>query len=121
MTKSLLFTLGLAAAAGTALGWTSALAQDTAPAAQAAPQSALQVDNGGKRPIVAIYSSPPGRADWSDDIVGKTALKPGQSRKVTLKAKPSACKVDVIAMLDNGDTATKRDIDMCSATPSVGF
>lgn len=122
MTKSLAITLGLAAATAVIFGWTSALAQDSPQtAAQAAPQGALQVDNSGKRPIVAIYSSPPGLADWSDDILGKTALKPGQSRKVTLKAKPQACKVDVFAMQDNGDTSTRRDIDMCAAQPSVGF
>ena len=122
MTKSIAITLGLAAATAVTFGWASALAQDSPQtAAQAAPQGALQIDNSGKRPIVAIYSSPPGLADWSDDILGKTALKPGQSRKVTLKAKPQACKVDVIAMQDNGDIATKRDIDMCSAQPSVGF
>ena len=127
MTKSLAITLGLAAATAITFGWAQALAQDasqTAAAPQAsvqAPQGALQVDNSGKRPIVAVYSSPPGLADWSDDIVGKTALKPGQSRKLSLKAKPQACKVDVMAMQDNGEFSTKRDIDMCAAQPSVGF
>jgi hypothetical protein len=121
MMKSLTITLGLAAATAATLGWAQALAQDAPQASAQAPQGALQVDNSGKRPIVAVYSSPPGLADWSDDIVGKTALKPGQSRKLALKAKPQACKVDVMAMQDNGDTATKRDIDMCAAQPSVGF
>lgn len=124
MTKPLSLFLGLAAAAGLAFGWASALAQDSSSASGSpggAPQTALQVDNGGSHPIVAIYSSPPGLADWSDDIVGKTALKPGQSRKLTLKAKPQGCKVDVIAMQDNGDTSTKHDVDMCAAQPSVGF
>ena len=122
MTKSLAITLGLAAATAITFGWASALAQDSPPAAaQAAPQGALKVDNGGKRPIVAIYSSPPGLGDWSDDILGKTALKPGQSRKLTLKAKPQACKVDVIAMQENGEVSTRRDIDMCAAQPNVEF
>ena len=122
MTKSLAITLGLAAATVITLGWARALAEDAPQStAQAAPQGVLQVDNSGKRPIVAIYSSPPGLADWSEDILGKAALKPGQSRKLTLKARPQACKVDVIAMQDNGDTSTKRDIDMCAAEPNVGF
>ena len=121
MMKSLTITLGIAAAAALSLGWAPALAEDASSPSAQAPQGALQVDNGGKRPIVAVYSSPPGLADWSDDIVGKTALKPGQSRKLSLKAKPQACKVDVMAMQDNGDTFTKRDIDMCAAQPSVGF
>lgn len=121
MTKSLelKLALGLAVAAGMTFAGTAARAQET-PAGQT-PQGALQIDNGGKRAIVAVYSSPPGRADWSDDILGKTALKPGQSRKLTLKVKPQGCKVDIFAMQDNGDTSTKRDIDLCAATPSAGF
>jgi hypothetical protein len=86
-----------------------------------APGTALQVANGGKRPIVAVYTSPPGRGDWSDDMLGKGTLKPGQSQKLKLKAKPDGCKVDVSALMDNGDTATRKDVDLCASAPSVGF
>jgi hypothetical protein len=79
------------------------------------------VANTGKRPIVAVYASPPGRADWSDDMLGKGTLKPGQSLTLKFKGKPSDCKIDVSAMLDNGDTATRPGIDLCAAQPSVGF
>lgn len=99
----------------------SAIAQDAAPAALADPASAVQAANSGKRPIVAVYTSPPGRRDWSDDMLGKGTLKPGQTAKLKLKAKPDGCKIDFSAMLDNGDTVTKSGVDLCSADPSVAF
>jgi hypothetical protein len=94
----------------------SALGQDAA-----SPAAAVQCANSGKRPIVAVYFSPPGRGDWSDDMLGKGTLKPGQSAMLKLKGKPDGCKVDFSALLDNGDTVTKKDIDLCAASPTVGF
>ncbi len=85
------------------------------------PSQAVQVANAGKRPIVAVYTSPPGREDWSDDMLGKGTLKPGQSAKLKLKAKPDGCTVDVSAMLDNGETHTQKNVDLCAAAPNVGF
>jgi hypothetical protein len=96
----------------------SATAQD---AAAANPAAAVQAANGGKRPIVAVYTSPPGRRDWSDDMLGKGTLKPGQTLKLKLKAKPDGCKVDFSALLDNGDSITKLDVDLCAPNPSVAF
>jgi hypothetical protein len=110
-----------AAIAGLLALWAgSAVAQD-APAAAANPAGVVQTANGGKRPIVAVYTSPPGRKDWSDDMLGNGTLKPGQTLKLKLKAKPDGCKVDFSALLDNGDTVTKADIDLCAPTPSVAF
>lgn len=104
------------AAAGLVAFWAgAALAEDGNPAA------AVQCANGGKRPIVAVYTSPPGRKDWSDDMLGKGTLKPGQTLKLKLKAKPDGCKIDFSALLDNGDTVTKKDVDLCVASPAVGF
>jgi hypothetical protein len=100
-----------------ALGAGSAAADDGA----ANPAAAVQCANGGKRAIVAVYSSPPGRADWSDDMLGKSTLKPGQTLMLKLKAKPDGCKVDFSALLDNGDTITKKDVDLCIPSPTVGF
>lgn len=121
MTTSLKWTLS-AAILIAGLGFASALAQSPAPAAPATdPGQAVQVANAGKRPIVAVYSSPPGRADWSDDMLGKGVIKPGGSAKLKLKAKPDSCTVDVSAMLDNGETRTQKNIDMCAAAPTVGF
>jgi len=105
-----------AAAAGALAFWAgAAMADDGNPAA------AVQCANGGKRPIVAVYTSPPGRSDWSDDMLGKGTLKPGKSAMLKLKAKPDGCKVDFSALLDNGDTVTKKDVDLCIASPSVDF
>ena len=105
-----------AAAAGALAFWAgSAMADDGNPAA------AVQCANGGKRPIVAVYTSPPGRSDWSDDMLGKGTLKPGKTAMLKLKAKPDGCKIDFSALLDNGDTVTKKDVDLCIASPSVDF
>ena len=117
MTTSLKWIVSAAVLAA-ALGFASASAQ-TAPTPAAA--EAMQVANGGKRPIVAVYTSPPGRADWSDDMLGKGTLKPGQTATLKLKAKPDGCKVDVSVLLDNGDTQTQKNIDLCKDAPSVGF
>jgi hypothetical protein len=116
--KRLFSGAGLAAA-GVAAFWAgSALGQA---AGGGDPATAVQCANGGKQAIVAVYTSPPGRDDWSDDMLGKGTLKPGQSRMLKLKAKPDGCKVDFSALLENGDTVTKKDIDLCAPSPTVGF
>lgn len=112
---------GLLAAAAAAMAALIALWAGSAVADDANPAKAVQCANGGKRPIVAVYTSPPGRSDWSDDMLGKGTLKPGQTTMLKLKAKPDGCKVDFSALLDNGDTVTRKDIDLCAASPTVGF
>jgi hypothetical protein len=109
--------LGVAAFGVAALWAGSAIAQ----AAAGDPATAVQCANGGKLAIVAVYTSPPGRSDWSDDMLGKGTLKPGQTRMLKLKAKPDGCKIDFSALLDNGDTVTRKDVDLCAASPTVGF
>ena len=109
--------LGALAFAAAAIGAGSAIAQ----AAGGDPATAVQCANGGKLAIVAVYTSPPGRGDWSDDMLGKGTLRPGQTRMLKLKAKPDSCKIDFSALLDNGDTVTKKDIDLCATSPTVGF
>ena len=113
-----MFGAGLAALGVVALCAGEAIAQTVA---AGDPATAVQCANGGKRPIVAVYFSPSGRKDWSDDMLGKGTLKPGQSAKLKLKGKPDGCKVDFSALLDNGDTVTKTDVDLCATAPSVGF
>ena len=54
-------------------------------------------------------------------MLGKGTLKPGQTAKLKLKAKPDGCKVDVSVLLDNGDTHMQKDINLCTEAPSVGF
>ena len=116
-TRLLLFALAGASIVGIA----SAAAQDPAPAA-ATPAAAIQVANTtGKSPIVAVYTSPPGRPDWGDDMMGKVKIAPGKSQSLKLKGKPSGCKVDVMVMLDNGDTHTLPNLDLCAPSPTAGF
>jgi hypothetical protein len=114
--KTLLSGASLAAAGALAFWAGSAMGQ-----AAADPATSVQCANEGKKAIVAVYTSPPGRSDWSDDMLGKGTLKPGQSRMLKLKAKPDGCKVDFSALLENGDTVTKKDIDLCAPSPTVGF
>jgi P pilus assembly chaperone PapD len=117
-----LFIFGMAWAA--LAGWATAQAQTApapAPTAASDPAAAIKVANTGKRPIVALYTSPPGRQDWSDDMLGKGTLKPGQSLTLKFKAKQADCKIDFSALLDNGDTTTRPGIDLCAGEPSVGF
>ena len=111
----------LKALGGAAFGVTAVWAGSAIAQAAGDPATAVQCANGGKQAIVAVYASPPGRSDWSDDMLGKATLKPGQSRMLKLKAKPDGCKVDFSALLANGDTVTRKDIDLCAASPTVGF
>jgi hypothetical protein len=100
----------------------AALAMEAGAAqAQGSPAAAIEVANGGKRAIVAVYLSPPGRSDWSDDMLGKGTLKPGKSARLKLKARPDGCKADFSALLDNGETTVRKDVDVCAETPNVGF
>jgi hypothetical protein len=115
-TKLFLFGLAWAALAG----WATAQAQTPAPAA-GDPAAAIRVANAGKRPIVALYASAPGRDDWSSDMLGKDTLQPGQSMTLKFKDKQAACKIDFSALMDNGDTATRAGVNLCAARPSVGF
>jgi hypothetical protein len=113
-----LFIFGLAWAA--LAGWATAQAQTPAPASDA-PAAAIHVANAGKRPIVALYTSAPGRGDWGDDMLGKGTLKPGKSLTLKFKDKPGACKADFSALLDNGDTSIRPGVDLCAPAPSVDF
>ena len=112
-----LFLFGLAWAA--LAGWATAQAQTASVAGD--PAAAVHVANGGKRSIVAVYTSAPGRSDWGDDLLGKGTLKPGQSLTLKFKDKPGACKVDFNALFDNGDNRTRTDIDLCAPQPNVAF
>ena len=115
-----LILIGLASAAGAEAGL--ARAQTPDPAAAPLPAAAIQVNNtSGKSPIVAVYTSPPGRPDWGDDMIGKTKIQPGKSLTLKFKAKPAGCKVDMMVMLDNGDTHTQPNVDVCAPAPAVGF
>jgi P pilus assembly chaperone PapD len=118
-TTAKIFLFGLMWAAIT--GWATAQAQTPASDPASDPAKAVQVANSGKRPIVALYTAPPGSHDWSDDMLGKGTLKPGKTMKLTLKAKPAECKIDVSALLDNGNTMTRSNVDLCAPAPNVGF
>jgi hypothetical protein len=117
------FRLMLFAAAWTAVvGWATAQAQSQAQSqAPAAPPATIQVANAGKRAIVAVYVSPPGRDDWSADMLGKQTLEAGGSVELKMPGKVAGCRLDFSALLDNGDTRTRGGVNVCAVEPKVGF
>jgi hypothetical protein len=111
------FRLGLILA-GLAL---AAHAQPPPPAAAGPRAVAVKVANQTKQAIVAVYSSIPGREDWSADMLGKAKLGAGKTLSLKLVDATGECLLDFSALMDNGDTKVQKGVDLCGAAPLVQF
>lgn len=103
---SLASVLALAGAGG------NALAQQPAPPGGAGPH-VVKLTNSGKTTITAVYVSAAGSPDVSDDLLGKQTA--GAGRTVTLKVQDpkAACTFDLQFLMNNGDTVTKKAVNLC--------
>jgi hypothetical protein len=69
--------------------------------------------NDARQPIVEIYLSDDGDADWRDDLLGSDFLLPGQSVAVVLPDANGNCRVDVKTVLNDGSNHIARGVMAC--------
>jgi hypothetical protein len=85
-----------------------------AAAAQTPAAHTIKFSNTEKQAVTAIYASPPGRKDWSDDLLGKQVGAAGKT--VTLKITSADCKVDLQMLMNDGAMVVKPEVDVCATT-----
>ena len=101
----------LAALACTAPG---ALAQPAPAAASAAPSlHVVRLTNSGKTGITAVYVSPAGSPDISDDLLGKQTADAGKTVTLRVRDPKAACSFDLQFLMNNGDTVTRKAVNLC--------
>ncbi len=95
-------------------------AQPAQAAAGSSDLHVIKLTNSGKTGITAVYVAPAGSPDLSDDLLGKQTA--GAGKTVTLKVKDpkAACTFDLQFLMNNGDTVTKKAVNLCQ-TPDYAF
>jgi archaellum component FlaF (FlaF/FlaG flagellin family) len=73
----------------------------------------LVLTNNTPVPIVEIYVSDDGAANWQEDLLGSEFLLPGDSVSVYVNDENGNCRVDVKVVLDNGSTVVNRGFNAC--------
>ena len=103
---------GLACDAAAQTSAAPASASTAAPAAKSGDH-VFKLVNSAKSAISAIYVSPAGTNNSSDDLLGKQVA--GVGKTVTLKVKDpdAACLFDIDFLMNNGDTVTRKAVDLC--------
>lgn len=111
-----------AAAACAALLATAAIVPlPTLDTAQAAPTRAcndgknrrVRMVNATSYTIERMYGSNVGRRSWEEDVLGEGVLRPGNSVVVNWDDGSCYCEFDFKAVYSDGDTSTKRGVDVC--------
>ncbi len=62
-----------------------------------------------------LFVSPVSVDEWGDDIMGGTALAPGESSLITVPGGLSVCVYDMRFVADNGNEVTSS-ADLCAQT-----
>ncbi|WP_419809559.1 hypothetical protein [Sphingomonas sp.] len=63
--------------------------------------------------IQRMYGSNEGRTTWEEDVLGDSVLRPGNSVVVNWDDGTCYCVFDFKAVYSDGDTSTKRTVDVC--------
>lgn len=77
------------------------------------------VVNRARQPIEELYVSPVTSEDWGDDRLGKTALEPGRSFHIKLRA-GADCRIDLQVIYEDGSREEKDGMNVCKDR-QVGF
>ncbi len=102
----------LAVAALTPLVCSPAWAQG--PAAGPAPgDRVLKLTNSSRSAISAVYASPAGSLDATDDLLGKQVAAVGKTVTLKVQDPKAACLFDLQFLMSNGDTITRKAVDLC--------
>ena len=111
----LLGALVCAVAAGPAAAEPAPAAPAQAPAAVASLH-VVKLTNSGKTGITAVYVAPAGSQDLSDDLLGKQTANAGKTVTLKVRDPNAACTFDLQFLMDNGDTVTKKAVNLCQTT-----
>jgi len=63
--------------------------------------------------IREFYASSVGQDTWEEDILGKDTLDPGDKVRINIDDGTGYCKYDFKAVFDDGDTAVKKNVNVC--------
>lgn len=74
----------------------------------------LTIENDTTYPIYFIYVSPANSAYWSDDILGRSILYPGEAVTVWVPV-GSSCLYDMRTQDDRGNSFVHTGIDVCDS------
>jgi hypothetical protein len=74
----------------------------------------VRVINETRFTITHLYGSNVGTQSWEEDILGDKVLGPGQSVVVNFDDGSGYCKFDFMAKFEDGDTAIKQGVDVCT-------
>ena len=76
-------------------------------------QRHVRLANDSRQPIVEIYVSDDGDANWQGDLLGSDFLLPGGSVIVDLPDRNGNCRVDVKAVLNDGSNHIEHGVRIC--------
>lgn len=82
------------------------------PAPPEASPTSLRLRNGGRLPVVEIYTGRPG-GDRGEDRLGADTLPVGASIDIE-PVEPGACAADLVAVFRDGREATRQGVDLCA-------
>jgi len=79
----------------------------------------LRLTNSGKMGITAIYAAPADSIDMSDDLLGRQTANAGRTVTLKIKDPKSVCAFDLQFLMNNGDTVTRKRVNLCQTVDYV--
>jgi hypothetical protein len=83
-----------------------------APFAGADPVT-FTLTNGTDEVITEFYASPPGVAEWEEDILGEDVLEPGASVEITIADGREDCEYDFLAIFEDESELEHDSVSVC--------
>ena len=121
MSEVRVFVLSLAAAAAAGLllagpGWSQTSSSPAPGPAAAAGPHVVRLTNSGRGGIVAIYVSPSGSSDTSDDLLGKQTAGPGKTVTLKIVEPKATCLFDLQFLMSDGSTVYRKAVNLCQTS-----
>jgi hypothetical protein len=97
-----------------ALGLASALA--LSPGLAQALDRHIALVNHTSHTVTSFYATSVEEAGCEEDILGNEVLRPGQRLTIDFTDGRGSCRYDFKAVLDNGASLIRRNVDVCSVS-----